>query len=123
MTHDTLPQSPIALPGEPGASATISGPQPDPESLGIRPDEVIRHGPCGLWWTGRDRNHCGSCHETISSLSGFDAHQPDGKCVPPGSVGLVARPQPWGVLWVWPGDTEALARRKAGVVKPKRADR
>lgn len=120
MTNHSYPQAPIALSGEPDASRATIDPQPTPESLGIRADDVIRHGRCGRWWTGRDRNHCGSCHEVISSLSGFDAHQTDDGCVSPAKVGLVARREPWGVLWVWPGDADALARRRAGgAVRPR----
>jgi len=113
MQNPSHPTPSGALSARPGASRGHSGAQPDPASLGVARDEVIRHGACGRWWTGRDRNHCGSCHETISSVTGFDAHQKDGKCVSPGAVGMVAREEPWGELWVYPGDSAALARRKA----------
>ena len=71
------------------------------------PANAIRHGACGGWWTGVGRAHCPACHETFSGDSAASAHRkgpsgPDRRCVDPASVGLVARPMPYGVLWSWP---------------------
>lgn len=42
--------------------------------------------------TGRKTSHCVACHETFTSLSGFDRHWRHGVCVPPASVGLMQHP-------------------------------
>ncbi|WP_019358020.1 FDXHR family putative zinc-binding protein [Streptomyces sp. AA1529] len=66
------------------------------------PPNAIWHGECGRWWTGNERSHASCCHETFSSLSAFDAHRRGGHCNPPHTVGLIARPKPFGPLWGWP---------------------
>lgn len=47
---------------------------------------------CGARWSGYETCHCGSCHITASGLATFDRHRPNGRCVPPASVGLVPIP-------------------------------
>lgn len=50
------------------------------------------------------RSHCGSCHETFSSVSAFDRHQTldsGPRCHDPAARGLVQRPD--GV-WRHPGE-------------------
>ena len=43
------------------------------------------HGACGKTWTqrGERTSHCGGCHETFGTLSDFDKHRREGKCLPP----------------------------------------
>lgn len=68
---------------------------------------------CGATWTGKSTCHCGGCHRTFSSLSGFDRHQtalpehPWVVCRDPatmrkkdGSPVLVLS----GDTWRWPGE-------------------
>jgi len=114
MTASINPAPKAALPTQPSASRTAFAPQPNPATLGIRQEEIIRHGSCGRWWTGPTRNHCGQCHITTSGLTAFDAHQRGGVCAHPQTAGLVAREKPWGTMWALPGDEDALARLKAG---------
>jgi hypothetical protein len=71
---------------------------PIPGENGV-PKNAIVHGSCQKWWTGNERSHCGGCHELYSSLTAFDRHRRGGVCLPPASVGLVAREKPYGVLW------------------------
>ncbi|MGH2897001.1 MAG: hypothetical protein ACRDRO_14235 [Pseudonocardiaceae bacterium] len=45
---------------------------------------------CGARWTARGAAHCGSCHETFSGPSNFDAHRATtgdhGRCRPPATI-------------------------------------
>ncbi|MFD9070559.1 FDXHR family putative zinc-binding protein [Streptomyces lasiicapitis] len=66
------------------------------------PKNAIWHGACQQWWTGAERAHCGGCHITLSSLTAFERHRRGMRCNPPTSVGLVARPKPYGTLWGLP---------------------
>jgi hypothetical protein len=78
------------------------------------PAGAIRHGECGRWWTGVARAHCPSCHEVFSCDSAAERHRvgPTGarQCASPGTVGLIARGMPFGVLWGWPGPEGAELR-------------
>lgn len=93
------------------ASAGNSNPAltPAPGSDSI-PTNAIRHGTCGRWWTGAERSHCGSCHETFSSLTAFERHRRGLRCNEPTDVGLVARAKPFGTLWGLPGPDGGYAR-------------
>lgn len=77
---------------------------------------LVRHGACGkVWWqSGEYTSHCGSsCHETFSSLQGFDAHRAGGSCAHPSDITdddgrrvfsskPAARPgETIGQLWTW----------------------
>jgi hypothetical protein len=71
-----------------------------------RPVADHRHS-CGATWSGSKVSHCGSCHQTFSSLSSFDRHQSrtgtDKLCRDPQEAGLVPVEKPWGVMWSMPG--------------------
>ena len=71
---------------------------------------------CGAWWTGMEVSHCGSCHETFSSLTSFDRHQnragSEKLCRDPQEAGLVAAQKPYGVLWQMPGVRPAAWSRE-----------
>lgn len=83
--------------------------------------QLISHGECGKQWSGQNRSHCPACHETFSGETAADKHRKgkfgphsDRHCLTPEAAGLVAAPQPWGVLWRNPGDdTRAFATRTA----------
>jgi hypothetical protein len=67
------------------------------------PAGAITH-PCGAWWTGLSRAHCGACHRTFSCDSAADKHRigkhgADRRCTNPATVGLVPVTKPWGVMW------------------------
>lgn len=52
--------------------------------------------------------HCGSgCHRTFRSVSGFDQHRNNGKCVDPTTIGMVTNEK--GV-WSTPMPPEEKAR-------------
>ena len=85
----------------PGNGASVEARPPTPSKL---PPNAIVHGACGRWWTGGERaSHCGSCHETFSSLTAFERHRRGLRCNPPTEVGLIAREKPFGTLWAIPG--------------------
>jgi len=46
-------------------------------------------GHCPARWSGLSFAHCGACHRTFSSVTGFDAHRLRGVCVDPAGRGLV----------------------------------
>ena len=48
-------------------------------------------GGCTTRWRGISRCHCGACHETFTSITGFDMHRKAGRCVPPAAAGLIQR--------------------------------
>lgn len=86
------------------------------------PAGSIQHLACGQWWTGLSRAHCPACHRTFSCDSAADkhrigAHGIDRRCADPATVGLIAKPKPWGDMWQNPGidvavsDTPANWRR------------
>lgn len=64
---------------------------------------MIRHGACGRTWTGRDRNHCGGCHQTFATLAAFDRHHRGRRCLSPAEAGLDALATEHGPLWHVPG--------------------
>jgi hypothetical protein len=71
------------------------------------------HGACGKSWeqSGNRTSHCGGCHETFVSLSVFDAHRRDSKCLAPEDVkylksGLAARADG---IWYSPAAVAAAA--------------
>lgn len=109
--YDTAQEPTEALSGAQAPNGTLNGSQALltqnlPAGNGAPdvtpPRGAIVHGACGRWWTGAERSHASCCHETFSSLSAFDAHRKGGRCNPPASVGLIARPKPFGDLWGWP---------------------
>jgi hypothetical protein len=61
---------------------------------------------CGKDWTGFKRCHCGACHLNFTSLSAFDKHRKDFKCLDPAKRGLVERDGYWGAPGTWkPSDS------------------
>lgn len=53
----------------------------DPEPLG--PQEIRGSCNCGTRWRGGNVCHCGTCHQTFRSITGFDDHrdhQGDDRC-------------------------------------------
>ena len=78
---------------------------------------LIRQGACGKGWTGSNVGHCSKCHLEYLGIKAFDQHQTISRgvvtCHPPETRGLVARPQPWGVLWALPVDDAARKRHAA----------
>lgn len=55
---------------------------------------------------------CSNCQRIFTSVSGFDRHRRDGKCLDPARTGLVQRERSGFTAWGYPGDEEALARRR-----------
>lgn len=61
---------------------------------------------CPTRWTGLKISHCGSCHQTFSSVRHFDRHRRDGRCLDPESVGLTIGGRGyWSTGWPTPGAT------------------
>ncbi|NMO00854.1 hypothetical protein HH308_06455 [Gordonia sp. TBRC 11910] len=67
------------------------------------PDHAIRCPRCPAWWTGRAACHCSGCHETFTSVSGFDAHRRGSACKTPQETGLVRADRDWPG-WQHPGN-------------------
>lgn len=63
---------------------------------------------CPARWTATRAAHCGGCHATFTSVTGFDRHRVGGACVDPATRGLVSRParsaEARGDAWSFPGD-------------------
>jgi hypothetical protein len=68
--------------------------------------------PCGRRWDGLAEAHCGAegCHQHFASLSAFEAHRRNGRCIEPallrvgkglreGEPVLESRESPRGVIW------------------------
>lgn len=60
---------------------------------------------CGRQWTGKRECHCTICHRHFSTVDGFDAHRPEGKCADPLTVRvrgnpLRAKQTMWGTIYV-----------------------
>jgi hypothetical protein len=55
--------------------------------------ELLTHGcaRCGARWFGLDRAHCTACpqHRTFDDVELYDAHRPDGTCIPPSALGPI----------------------------------
>ncbi len=45
----------------------------------------------GCTWSGINRAHCGACHATFGSVSGFDKHRRGDRCYHPSVVGMELR--------------------------------
>lgn len=43
---------------------------------------------CKCKWNGLNACHCTGCHKTFKSLSGFDKHRRDFKCLDPLEIGM-----------------------------------
>jgi hypothetical protein len=48
----------------------------------------ITCGGCDATWAGEDRAHCASCHRTFDTVSVWDEHRRDDRCVHPRRLGL-----------------------------------
>lgn len=64
-------------------------------AIAIPHDATTRTNCCETWWTGLRTAHCTACHQTFTSITGFDMHR-DGRhaddtrhCRPPQEAGLV----------------------------------
>ena len=64
-------------------------------------------GGCPRRWAGMLHAHCPTCHRHFGSVSGFDRHRVNGKCLDPGTLTdrhgnpvLEQRHGPHGVTWV-----------------------
>jgi hypothetical protein len=70
-------------------------------------------GKCPNRWAGTSTAHCGACHNTFTAVGGFDRHRRNGACVPPASVGMVARERPGYVVWGMPADEARMEQLRA----------
>ena len=59
---------------------------------------------CGARWTGTNRAHCATCHETFSSVAAFDFHRRGGLCSPPAEVGMARGKHGYWVSKPMPAD-------------------
>lgn len=64
---------------------------------------------CGRQWTGLRECHCTVCHKHFSTVDGFDAHRPYGKCIAPTEArvkgdALREKKTIWGVIFVREGE-------------------
>lgn len=55
---------------------------------------------CGARIRGITACHCGQCHATFGSLSGFTRHRQRGRCLDPASLGMVSVDRAGWVRWV-----------------------
>lgn len=76
---------------------------------------MISCGKCKSRWTGAQVSHCGQCHNTFSGLTSFDMHKPSSQgCGDPsapdaeGNAKLVPVEKPYGILWGFPVDPNAV---------------
>lgn len=81
------------------------------------PKNAVWHAACKQWWTGLSRAHCPSCHRLFSTDGAADKHRVgkhgvDRRCVDPATVGLVAVPKPYGVLWQHPAPESGRDTRR-----------
>ncbi|HEX6382227.1 MAG TPA: hypothetical protein VF180_13360 [Acidimicrobiia bacterium] len=74
---------------------------------------MIRHGACGMSWTGAGTSHCSGCHETFTSLAAFDRHRRNFRCIPPAALRMVPHQRAWGIVWSLPVRPENKARLDA----------
>jgi len=65
---------------------------------------------------GANHAHCKArdCHQTFATVSAFDSHRRDGRCVEPWAVGLVEV----AGLWATPEQHAANIRRTAALRTP-----
>lgn len=69
-------------------------------ATGTQDPENLPHAhPCGARWAGANTSHCGACHETFTSVGGFDRHRKGGRCADPAEVGMVHAPGRAYVAW------------------------
>lgn len=66
---------------------------------------------CGAEWSAIFGAHCGQCHRTFASVDGYEAHQPEGECVDPATVGLRLEL----AYWCRPGEESPNTRAMRGV--------
>lgn len=78
------------------------------DSTERRPVARYRCGGCALWWTALGAAHCAGCHETFTSVSGFEKHRRGGQCLTPAEVGLVPADRKWPG-WALPGSYDPTA--------------
>lgn len=75
---------------------------------------LARCGGCDRRWTGLKECHCATCHEHFSTVTNFDAHRVNGRCVKPakakiGGRSLKAVERSHGTVWVLDTETEEAA--------------
>lgn len=56
-------------------------------------------GGCPTRWWGLNMAHCARCHRTFSTVTGFDLHKVNGRCIDPASGKVPQRLDSRGV-WV-----------------------
>lgn len=52
-------------------------------------------GVCKERWKGTSKAHCMGCHRTFKSVSGFDRHRRDFKCLDPADCGMLMKEGIW----------------------------
>lgn len=70
---------------------------------------------CGACWSGLAACHCVGCHQTFTSISGFDAHRTGDTCRNPAEVGMT-RSGRTDHAWTFPvddHDRERLGRLRS----------
>lgn len=67
---------------------------------------------CPNRWDGLNTAHCGSCHETFTTVRVFDMHRRDGACRSPGSLGLVRAQRDYR-CWTTPTDPDYVHPSKS----------
>jgi hypothetical protein len=87
----------------PASESTYSGTNRPPYG----PNGPFTCSGCDNWWTGLNSGHCSACHESFTSVSGFDKHRTGSHsagryCLDPASVGLVVANKGWPG-WSQPG--------------------
>jgi len=70
---------------------------------------------CGARWSGLATCHCAACHESFTSVSGFDAHRTGEACKDPAAIGM-ARADRTDQAWTFlatDADRERLGRLRS----------
>ena len=82
---------------------------------------------CGLWWSGTNTAHCSRCHQTFTTVWGFDAHRIGGDddrvCVNPALIrdgGEPLRLVERGGAQAWARPIDEAARDRLAASRPGR---
>ena len=68
---------------------------------------------CGEVWGGMSKAHCSNCHRLFKSVSAFDAHRRNLKCVDPEESGMTMKDGVWA-KWLTEDEKAALYGSKHG---------
>lgn len=110
----TARNGPRSGPEAPTQAPTTNAPRSGADGERVDPAAVYlphSHGRCDVRWAGERTSHCGSCHQTMTSPSAFDAHRNrrtgEGGCFDPATVGMALHTRTGYEVWGFPLDEAA----------------